>query len=217
MIIGICGFKSSGKDTIAELLIQEYGFMKLTFSGALKDIVSIMFGWPRERLDGLTVADREWREEIDDEWAKLLDMPLLSPRYVLQYFGTDLFRDRWHPDIWVKIVEMEIKKNRAKGIPIVIADCRFRNEIELIRANGGLIIHVHRDRGTHLLKPSVEPSLEPSVEPSLEPSVEPSVEPSAIMHRSETEWITCHKDYDVENNGSIEELYDTVNGLIKKK
>lgn len=203
MIIGICGFKSSGKDTIAELLIQEYGFTKLAFSGALKDIVSIMFGWPRERLDGLTVADREWREEIDDEWAKLLDMPLLSPRYVLQYFGTDLFRDRWHPDIWVKIVEMEIKKNRAKGIPIVIADCRFRNEIELIRANGGLIIHVHRD--TRLL------------EPSAKPSAEPSVKPSAIMHRSETEWITCHKDYDVENNGSIEELYDTVNGLIKEK
>ena len=108
MIIGICGFQSSGKDTIAELLINEYGFKKLSFAGALKDVLSVIFGWSREKLEGLTKEDREWREQIDVWWSKTLDMPQLSPRYALQYFGTELFRTHWHPDIWVKVVENKL-------------------------------------------------------------------------------------------------------------
>jgi hypothetical protein len=86
MIVGICGFQSSGKDTIAELLINEYGFKKLSFAGALKDVLSVIFGWSREKLEGLTKEDREWREQIDIWWSKTLDMPQLTPRYALQYF-----------------------------------------------------------------------------------------------------------------------------------
>ena len=141
MIIGICGFQSSGKDTIADLLIKEYGFKKLSFAGALKDVVSIIFGWPREKLEGLTKEDREWREQIDCWWSKTLEMPLLSPRYVLQYFGTDLFRNQWHPDIWVKVVENQLKNYEN----IVISDCRFENEINLILRYGGKIMNVYRE------------------------------------------------------------------------
>ena len=86
MIIGICGFQSSGKDTIADLLISQYGFKKISFGGALKDVVSIIFGWPRDKLEGLTEEDREWREKVDYWWATTLKMPQLTPRYVLQYF-----------------------------------------------------------------------------------------------------------------------------------
>ena len=93
MIIGICGFKSSGKDTIADYLIQNYGFKRLSFASALKDIISIMFDWPRDKLEGLTKEDREWREQIDPWWSKTLNIQLLSPRYVMQYFGTDLLRN----------------------------------------------------------------------------------------------------------------------------
>jgi hypothetical protein len=30
------------------------------------------------------------------------------------------------------------------------------------------------------------------------------------IHRSELEWIRCYNDYEIENNGSIEELYERI-------
>ena len=49
-----------------------------------------MFGWPRDKLEGLTKEDREWREQVDYWWSETLNMPQLTPRYVMQYFATDL-------------------------------------------------------------------------------------------------------------------------------
>ena len=199
MIIGICGFQSSGKDTIANLLINEYGFKKLSFAGALKDVLSVIFGWSREKLEGVTKEDREWREQIDIWWSKSLNMPQLSPRYALQYFGTELFRNHWHQDIWVKTVENKlinmIKEKETENV--IITDCRFENEINLIRVYGGTIINVYRNmpqwfteykNGKH-------------------------VEEAQLLHRSETEWIRCQSDTIIENNGTIEELYTKVRNL----
>lgn len=200
MIIGICGFQSSGKDTIAEVLINEYGFKKLSFAGSLKDVVSVIFGWSREKLEGLTKEDREWREQIDVWWSKTLDMPQLSPRYALQYFGTELFRNHWHPDIWVKVVENKLTNMVKENENVVITDCRFENEINLIRVYGGTIINVYRNmpqwfteykNGKH-------------------------VEEVQLLHRSETEWIRCQSDTIVENNGTIEELYTKVKYIVCK-
>jgi hypothetical protein len=101
MIIAICGLQGSGKDTIGSYLINKYDFTKLSFAGILKDIVAILFGWDREMLEGATKESRDWREGVDSWWSEKLQIPNLSPRYVLQYFGTDLFRNHFHPDIWV--------------------------------------------------------------------------------------------------------------------
>ena len=113
MIIGISGFQSSGKDTIADYLVKEHGFVKLSFASALKDIVAIIFGWSREKLEGLKVEDRQWREDIDSKWAKLLNIPCLTPRYVLQYLGirSDVVaRDQRTP-----ACNADIERNRGIG------------------------------------------------------------------------------------------------------
>ena len=135
-IIGICGFQSSGKDTLAEILITKYGFVKLSFAGIIKDIVALLFEWPRDKLEGLSKVDREWREQVDEWWSKALNMPNLTPRHTLQYFGTELFRKHWHEDFWVKVLERKLTKYEN----VVITDCRFQNEIELITNYGGKII-----------------------------------------------------------------------------
>jgi dephospho-CoA kinase len=199
MIIGICGFQSSGKDTIANLLINEYGFKKLSFAGALKDVLSVIFGWSREKLEGVTKEDREWREQIDIWWSKSLNMPQLSPRYALQYFGTELFRNHWHQDIWVKVVENKLinmikEKEKEK---VIITDCRFENEINLIRVYGGTIINVYRNMPQWFT----------------EYKNGKYVEEVQLLHRSETEWIRCQSDTIIENNGTIEELYTKVKNL----
>ena len=48
MVIGICGLISSGKDTIADYLIKEHNFRKISFADKLKDSVAAMFDWDRE-------------------------------------------------------------------------------------------------------------------------------------------------------------------------
>jgi dephospho-CoA kinase len=201
MIIGICGFQSSGKDTIADYLIKEHGFIKMSFASKLKDIISIMFGWPRNKLEGLTKEHREWRETVDPWWSQTLNMPQLTPRYVMQYFATDLFRNKFHPDIWVKIVENELNKFLEKNTNqnIVITDCRFENEISMLIRLGGKIVQVYRNPPCwfHKYRQGENP-----------------IEIKNI-HCSEIEWIRCYRDYDIENEGSIEELQEKVLQSIK--
>jgi hypothetical protein len=202
MLIGICGFQSSGKDTAAELLINEYGFIKLSFASALKDVLSVIFGWDRSKLEGLTQEDRQWREIVDPWWSQSLKMPQLTPRYVLQYFGTDLFRNHWHPDIWVKVIENKIVRllESYDNPKIVITDCRFENEINLILRYGGKMMHMHRnlpgwfkDYQRGINSPEAE-----------------------RLHTSEVMWIRTYADHVIENNGTIEELYDKIKYIIDK-
>lgn len=143
MIIGVCGDIGSGKDTLASILIEEKGFIKLSFAGALKDAVSVIFGWDRDLLEGLTKESREWREKIDDWWSNRLNIPELTPRWVLQNWGTELFRNYFHQDIWLASVENKINKLSNKNI--VITDCRFSNEIETIKRLDCKIICIKRD------------------------------------------------------------------------
>jgi dephospho-CoA kinase len=202
MIIGICGFQSSGKDTVADYLVKEHGFIKMSFASKLKDIISIMFGWPRDKLEGLTKEDREWREQVDYWWSRTLQMPQLTPRYVMQYFATDLFRNKFHPDIWVKIVENELNNllEQSNQANIVISDCRFENEINMLIRLGGKIIQVYRDppHWFHEYRRGEEPTN------------------IKLIHRSEIEWIRCYRDYDVENDGTIEELHQKIKYIIEK-
>ena len=92
MIIGVCGFIGSGKDTIADYLVNFHEFRRESFASTLKDAVAAVFGWDRTLLEGRTKEAREWREQVDPWWAARLDMPTLTPRWVLQYWGTEVCR-----------------------------------------------------------------------------------------------------------------------------
>jgi hypothetical protein len=135
IIIGILGYNGAGKDTIANYLIENYGFFKFSFGSALKDVVSSIYSWPRNALEGDTKESREWREEIDPYWG-------ITPRKALETIGTQVFRG-WDKDIWVKCLEKKLK-DCPKHSRIVITDCRFENEIALMTKLGGVLIRVER-------------------------------------------------------------------------
>lgn len=200
MIIGVCGFQSSGKDTIADYLIREHNFIRLSFASVLKDIIAIIFDWPRDKLEGLTKEDRLWREQIDPWWSKTLKIPHLTPRYIMQYIGTDLFKKHFHTDIWVKIIENKINNlyNNNKQ-NIIISDCRFENEINMIIQLGGKIIQVHREPPSWFYK-------------YRQGEYPEEVE---FIHKSEKDWIRCHRDYDIENDDTIDKLFEKVSQIIK--
>ena len=135
MIIGICGFIGSGKDTIADYLVNSHGFRRESFANTLKDAVSAVFGWDRTLLEGRTKQAREWREQVDDWWSARLAIPNLTPRWVLQYWGTEVMRGHFHDGIWIDSFSA-----RYKGGKIVLSDTRFVNEINTIRNLNGKVV-----------------------------------------------------------------------------
>lgn len=142
IIIGIAGLAGSGKDTIASYLLNR-GYEKMSFAGTLKDCVSVVFGWDREALEGASKESREWREQIDSWWANRLDIPHLTPRWILQNWGTEVCRKHFHDDIWIASLENNMRKMKSN---IVITDCRFPNEFATIRNLGGYVGRVTRGK-----------------------------------------------------------------------
>ena len=141
MIIGICGFIGSGKDTVANYLVEEHNYQRDSFAGALKDAVASVFSWDRQLLEGTTPEAREWREQVDTWWAERLSMPELTPRWVLQYWGTEVCRQGFHDDIWIASLEHRLLQQDSD---VVISDVRFPNEVEVIKKAGGKVWWVQR-------------------------------------------------------------------------
>jgi hypothetical protein len=197
MIIAICGLQGSGKDTIGSYLVNSYGFTKLSFAGMLKDIVAILFGWERFMLEGATPESREWREQVDSWWSKKLNIENLTPRYVLQFFGTDLFRKYFHPDIWVIAVEKQLSKYPN----CVITDCRFQNEIKMLQSAGATFIKITR---------GILPNWYESYASGL-------IEKPDNVHPSEYLWIKSKFDYEFENNSTISELEIQLDSILENR
>lgn len=139
-LIGICGYAGAGKDTLASILVEQ-GFKKGSFAKPLKDAVSAIFGWDRELLEGLTKESREFREKVDTQWSTIMGRDI-TPRYMMQYFGTEICRDMIHKEIWINSF-----KNRYFNSTdsIVISDVRFVNEAVAIKQMGGKLIYIYRN------------------------------------------------------------------------
>ena len=141
MIIGICGLIGSGKDTIADHLVKDHKFVKLSFADKLKDTVATLFEWDRDLLDGKTEQSRLWREQEDQFWSKELKKKV-TPRYVLQVFGTECMRDGFYDGIWVSMLKKKVTEN--PDINWVIPDVRFENEVKVLKEIGGEVWWVKR-------------------------------------------------------------------------
>ena len=203
MIIGVCGFIGSGKDTIADYLTNFHGFRRESFANTLKDAVSAVFGWDRTMLEGRTKQAREWREQVDPWWSERLGMPHLTPRWILQYWGTDVLRNNFHDDIWIASVENKIRNSRDD---VVISDCRFPNEIKAIKKAGGLVIRVVRGPEPEWFHIAVE---------SAQSGHNHMKHSYPEVHASEYSWAGTDFDYVLPNNSTVDSLYQQINDLVQ--
>jgi hypothetical protein len=209
MIIGVCGFIGSGKDTIADYLTNFHGFRRESFANSLKDAVAHVFGWDRMMLEGRTKQAREWREQVDPWWAERLDMPNLTPRWVLQYWGTEVCRKAFHDNIWIASLENKLRNSKDD---IVISDCRFPNEIKSIKDAGGIVVRVVRGPEPEWYNAAISYNKGPDSNSTW--SLSKNVLDKHKIHASETAWVGTEFDAVLDNNYSIDDLYAQVISLV---
>lgn len=138
-LIGFLAKKRAGKDTCGDYL-KTKGYKQLSFAGPLKEACGTLFNFTDDQLYG------DLKETVDPNWG-------VTPRLVLQYVGTDLFRNRIGdiiPDIgngfWTHCLKVNYLKQIEKdpNCRFVITDVRFQNEVDLINELGGVVVKIER-------------------------------------------------------------------------
>lgn len=195
-IIGLVGFIGSGKGTIGDYLESKYGYQKMSFASSLKDAVSSIFAWPRHLLEGDTPESRKWREIEDPYWSSKMGGSI-TPRWILQHFGTNILREKFFEDIW--ICSLEKKLIEIDG-PLVITDVRFPNEIRMIAEQGGDLIWVRRNPEPSWLDIALTDKSAMLVR--------------SDVHPSEYEWIGEHNFKVIWNDSTLDALKDKVDAVV---
>jgi hypothetical protein len=202
-VIGLSGANGSGKDTVAQHLIDAYGFKKFAFAKTVKDIAAIAFGWNRDLLEGSTPESRIWREQIDPVWD-------ITPRSALQKIGTDMFRAKIRDDFWLKKTQLEIQN---ADCPIVITDCRFEHEFEFIKSMGGQVFYVQRTSA----ESHIPDHIKVCAKNYKDDNVRMEIDKVGI---NISEWAMFSfigkVDEVIDNNGSLEQLFENINKLLVK-
>lgn len=210
MILGILGQAGSGKDTVADHLVKKYRFMKVALADPLKRICQEVYDFSDEQLWGPS----EMRNGADLRYPT--GRGYLSPRVALQTLGTEwgrsMYANTWidyglevADDILVRGMSYTAKMgvsddglfqrliNRRKQ-GVVFSDIRFKNEVDQIRRrSNGFVIRVRRPGAIGVVGVS--------------------------GHASEEEQKTLTDsdfDYTVNNVGTLPQLYEEVDKMLKK-
>lgn len=121
MLIGITGKKRHGKDSVAKIIQKHYAYKLDSFADPLRKFGFIAFG--------ITEENRE----------ELIESIGITGRQFLQLVGTEVGRVI-NENLWIN----SLKSRNLDLNKLVIGDCRFSNEAEFIKDNGGKIIRVVR-------------------------------------------------------------------------
>jgi len=225
MIIGINGKIGSGKDTVGKIIqwltkpesdgqyigfqtYDDYTLEKLSpfkikkFAGKLKQIGSILSG-----IDAGMFEDQDFKKlDMAPEWG-------MTYREFLQKLGTEAMRDGLHTNVWVNALFADYTPTHyaigafdtklTDGIPFypnwIITDMRFPNEMEAVKERKGITIRVVRPHGY------------------TNPHTGEYKEMPLSYHSSETALDESEFDYEILNDGTIEDLIDKVREILIKE
>ena len=240
-LIGINGKIGSGKDTVGEIIQKlcatnngpEFEIKK--FAGKLKYIASLLTGidirdfesqdFKNTYLDShwdywiITVKDngkfsfesQKFVSEADAKnYVKILEQEKgtfrmeyiveekrMTVRQLLQELGTEAMRNGLHENVWVNAMFADFKFPKLSEYNPsywIVTDMRFPNEMQAVKSKGGITIRVSRD---YILRGGPE-------------------DPKNL-HPSETALDKETFDYEIQNDGSLEELVSKVRDILIKE
>lgn len=150
LIVGLCGRKRVGKDTIANYLVNTYGFAQTAFADPIKKGLSVMLEDYSYVLP--VVFDRHDLKE-----AQILGLGdgNITPRHLMATLGTEWGRDLVADNIWTQALLYRLNKmyRGPRGFTVVVSDVRFRNEALALLGRGAALWQVTRpgfgDDNTH--------------------------------------------------------------------
>ena len=214
MIISISGKIGSGKDTVGSIIqyltessnnityeewLVNKEFSRFNpnnwkikkFADNLKDITCMMIGCTREQLE-----DQEFKKTVlGPEWDNM------TVREFLQKLGTDAMRNGLHENVWANSLMSDYKLNSYTRLNVtyiasklpnwIITDTRFPNELEAVKSKEAITIKVTRNWG--------------------------STENLFNNHPSETALDDAEFDYEIINDGTIENLIQKVKQILIKE
>jgi hypothetical protein len=208
LIISFSGFKGSGKDTAAKLLGEILPIRHMSFAAPLKDATAAMFGWPRDLLEGHSPESRQWREHPDTFWSEAFGRPV-SPRWVLQYLGTDVIRHHLLDSFWIRAVQKTIDETTDH---VVVTDARFPNELKMIQAMGGKTVLIKRGGDPSWYSRAAKFNTWPAWAQKIKLPFDPILK---SIHPSEREWIGYPFDHVIINpEGQVDELKTQLQQLV---
>lgn len=209
-IICMSGKAGSGKDTVADYLVEKYGFKRMAFADPLRDVVQLVFVmdhdnvWDRglrelplknlpnyvdlERIFSSDLISSKTKSEVLEKLnnKNLEENQYWSVRKLLQFIGTEMFRNMINRDTWV----MNFVQRLEPGINYVITDCRFPNELDWVKTRfGGKVVFTEVIRSGYDGK-------------------------GVGIENHESERYKLPADAIIENNGTLEDLYHKVEKLM---
>lgn len=165
-LICFAGNAGVGKDTAAEILIDDYGYKKIAFADEIKVICSDTFGIEhkyftdtelkekpfetpikitQEHLSNIIRAVSRYDMSFSDtayrDMSKVgLGVKLESPRHMMQFVGTELVRGCLDNNAWLIIFSKKCKEINK----VVVTDVRMKNEAEFLKSLGGKVAKINR-------------------------------------------------------------------------
>lgn len=133
-VLGLVGHQGSGKDTVADLLVQSGGWVKLAFGDPVREALYAMN--PVIIDEALPGGFADYRELVDDIGYETAKRTYPEVRRMLQSFATDAVRDVIGQNTWIDLWKAKAREALAEGMRVVVPDVRFRNEVETIRFVG---------------------------------------------------------------------------------
>jgi hypothetical protein len=118
IVIGLLGKAGAGKSTVADHLVENHGFQRISFAKPLKNIVQDMFNLSDDQVWGPAHV----KEETDPRWG-------VSPRWLMQQMG-EKGRNHLGDKVWINAAFKIIEE--SEGERFVIEDVRYVNEVEAI-------------------------------------------------------------------------------------
>jgi hypothetical protein len=176
MLLGV-GFKArSGKDETGKYLQKHFGFTQAAFADKLKKAAMLIFELSYEQVYG------DLKDVLDERWND-------TPRNILQKMGTECMRNGYAKDVWVRALEMRIRKEGINN-DWCVTDVRFIEEADAIKAWGGVVVLINR--------------------PNL-PAIATAKHDSETVMEAYTGW-----DYLLDNSSDLPQLYANIEVMMKR-